>query len=233
MHKMRSVSALALASLMSATVWAADAPVLHVVGLAASASQEVTKDTLSVTLTTTREASDAGTVQTALKQALDAALTQAKRVAKPGQIDVQTGNFSVFPRYSPKGGINGWQGTAELVVEGKDIPGIAQLTGRITTLTIARVGTLLSKEQREKVEADVSAQAIAAYRAKAADYAKLFGYTGYTLREVNVGSNEPVAYAQMAMRQKTMSAANDESLPVELGKGTVTVTVNGTVQLNK
>ena len=35
-------------------------------------------------------------------------------------------------------------------------------------------------------------------------------------------------------RAKAMSvAASDESLPVEAGKGVVTVSVNGTVQMNK
>ncbi|MGY4828859.1 SIMPL domain-containing protein [Sphaerotilaceae bacterium SBD11-9] len=225
----------ALALLFAASsVWAADPAPQNVVGLAASASVEVTKDLLSVTLSTTREGTDAAAVQAGLKQALDAALAEAKKAAKPGQIEVQTGNFSLFPRYAQKGGITGWQGTAELGIEGRDIPGIAQLTGRITTMTIARVGTGLSREQREKVESDVAAQAIARYRAKAADYAKQFGFSGYTLREVNVNASEPAAYAAAPMlRQGGMAVASAEALPVELGKGTVTVNVNGTVQLTK
>lgn len=210
---------------------AAELPPQNVVGLSASASVEVAKDVLSVTLSTTREGNDAATVQSGLKQALDAALAVAKKAAKPGQIEVQTGNFSLFPRYSNKGGITGWQGTAELSIEGRDIPGIAQLTGRITTLTIARVGTNLSREQREKIESDVAAQAIARYRAKAADYAKQFGYAGYTLREVNVSADQPGFVSAPMMRAKTMSASADESLPVDAGKGTVTVTVSGTVQM--
>ncbi|MBC7958217.1 MAG: SIMPL domain-containing protein [Cytophagales bacterium] len=230
-HKIKMALVLALAA---APVWAADPPPQNVIGLSASASLEVTKDLLSVTLSTARDGTDAATVQSALKQALDAALAEAKKVAKPGQIDVQTGNFSLFPRYSNKGGITGWQGTAELGIEGRDIPGIAKLTGRITTMTIARVGTGLSKEQREKVESDVAADAIARYRAKAADYAKQFGFSGYTVREVNVNSNEPVNYASAGMVRMNAKAADaSESLPVELGKGTVSVTVNGTVQLLK
>lgn len=229
-HKLEMALVLALAA---APVWAVDPPPQNVVGLSASASIEVTKDLLSVTLSTTRDGSDAATVQSALKQALDAALAEAKKAAKPGQIDVQTGNFSLFPRYSNKGGITGWQGTAELGIEGRDIPGIAQLTGRITTLTIARVGTNLSREQREKVESDVAAQAITRYRAKAADYAKQFGFTGFTVREVNVNSNEPVAYAASPMVRQSAMVASSEALPVELGKGTVTVMVNGTVQMTK
>jgi predicted secreted protein len=220
---------------LASTAWAADVPPQNVVSLSASASVEVTKDLLNVTLSTTREGTDAATVQAGLKQALDAALAEARKAAKPGQIEVQTGNFSLFPRYSNKGGITGWQGTAELSVEGKDVPGIAQLTGRITTMTIARVGTSLSREQREKVEGDVAAQAIARYRAKAAEISKQFGFSGYTLREVSVNSNEAPGYAPMvAMRAKAdMMSSAEASLPTELGKGTVSVSVNGSVQMTK
>jgi predicted secreted protein len=202
-----------------------------VVGLTASASTEVTKDLLNVALSVTREGQDAAAVQNQLKQALDAALAEAKKVAKPGQLEVQTGNFSLYPRYAAKGGINGWQGSAELIVEGKDMPAIGTLTGKITTMTIARVGYGISRELREKVEGDVAAQAIARYRAKAADYAKQFGYAGYTIREVNVNTDVPMGGPVPMMRAKAMSASADESLPIEAGKGTVTVTVNGTVQM--
>lgn len=204
-----------------------------VVGLSTSATAEVTKDLLSVVLTTTREGADAAVVQAGLKQALDAALVEARKAAKPGQIDVQTGNFSVFPKYTNKGVINGWQGSAELQIEGRDVTGIAKLAGRITTLSIGRVATNLSREEREKVEASLAAEAIARYRVKAADYAKQFGYTGYVLREVQVGASEPGFAPQMMVRKAAMSSAEDSSLPVELGKGTVVVNVNGTVQLTK
>jgi predicted secreted protein len=217
-----------------ARVRAETPPAQGVVSLAASASIEVTKDLLSVTLSTTREGQDAGVVQSQLKQALDAALLEAKKVAKPGQVEVQTGNFSLYPRYASKGGISGWQGTAELVIEGKDMSTIGALTGRITTLTIARASYGVSRELREKVEADVTAQAIMRYRAKAAEYAKQFGYAGYVIREVNVGSSEPQGYAPLPMlRAKAMSAASDEPLPVEAGKATLSVVVNGSVQLMK
>ena len=79
---------------------------------------EVTKDVLAIAFNTTREGSDAGAVQSQLKQALETALAEARKAARPGQVDVRTGNFSLYPRYSPKGGINGWQGSAEMIVEG-------------------------------------------------------------------------------------------------------------------
>ena len=218
---------------LGGVVNASDLPVPQgVVNLSASASVEVARDVLSVTLSATRDGADAAAVQSALKQALDAALAEARKVAKPGQLDVQTGNFALFPRYSKQNVISGWQGSAELTVEGRDMQAIAALTGRITSMTIARVGSSLSRELREKLEADLAAQAIARYRAKAGDYAKQFGYSGFTVREVNVTTGEP-SYPPPMVRMKAMAASSDEALPVEAGKGTVTVSVNGNVQMQK
>ena len=230
---MRHPSLVIASMLIVPAAFAADSQPAGVLNLSASASAEVTKDLLTVVLSTTRDGTDAGAVQSALKQALDAALAEAKRVAKPGQLEVQTGNFSLYPRHASKGGITGWQGSAELVIEGRDMTAIGQLTGRIVTLTIARVGQSLSREQREKAEAEVSAQAIARYRAKAAEYARQFGYASVVVREINVQASEPPGFVPMAMtRAKTMQAA-DESLPVEAGKASVTVMVNGSVQMLK
>ncbi|MDE2296872.1 MAG: SIMPL domain-containing protein [Burkholderiales bacterium] len=211
---------------------AADAPPPQgVVSLASSASVDVTKDVLSVTFNTTREGADAAAVQLQLKQALDTALAEAKKVARPGQLEVQTGNFSLAPHYTNKGAMNGWQGSTELIVEGRDMQAIAQLSGRITTLTISRVAYNLSRELREKVEGEVAAQAIARYRAKAADYARQFGYTGYTIREVSVGTSESPPFRPVAaMQARALAAGSDEALPVEPGKGTVMVSVSGSVQ---
>ena len=207
------------------------APPQGVLNLSATAQTEVTKDVLAVVLTATREGPDAGSVQSALKQALDAALTEARKAVKPRELEVHTGGFSLYPRYGNKGAISGWQGSAELVVEGRDMQAIAQLTGRLPTVAIARVGYSLSREAGEKVEAQLGAEAIGRYRAKAAEMAKQFGYTGFTIREVSVQTNEsggmPVPMAAMRMK----AAAADETLPVEPGKGQVTVTVNGTVQM--
>jgi len=209
-------------------------PPSNVLSLSASASVEVAKDMISVVFSTTREGSDAAAVQTQLKQALDTALTEARKAAKPGQIEVQTGNFSLYPRYSQKGAPSGWQGTAELVVEGRDMPGIAQLTGRITTLSIARVSYGLARETREKIEADASAQAIARFRSRADTMSRQFGFGGYTLREVQVsGGDAPRFQPAPMLRAQAAMASADEALPVEAGKAAVTVTVSGSVQMAK
>ena len=227
--KLLSVFALAALPAFGQTL----APPLGVANLASSATVEIDRDVLAITLSTSRDGADAAGVQSQLKQALDAALAEARKVAKAGQVEVRTGAFSLSPRYTNKGVASGWQGSAELVVEGRDMQAIAQLTGRITTLTIARVGYQLSRELREGAEAEVTAQAIARFRAQAAATARQFGYAGYEIREVHVGTQQPTPYAprQMAMRAAGDASMASEALPVEAGKGSVTATVNGSVQM--
>ena len=212
-------------------------PPQGVLGLTANASVEVAKDLLAVTFSTTREGVDANTVQAQLKQALDAALGEAKKAARPGQVDVQTGNFSLYPRYANTTGpgraptITGWQGSAEIIVEGRDMAAIGQLTARITTMTIARVTYRLSREASQRVEGDVAAGAIGAFRSKAESYARLFGYGGYAVREVSVSSNDQQPVPLAMARVQTASASPADALSVEPGKALVTATVNGTVQM--
>jgi len=212
-------------------------PPQGVLGLTANASVEVAKDLLAVTFSTTREGVDANTVQAQLKQALDAALGEAKKAARPGQVDVQTGNFSLYPRYANTTGpgraptITGWQGSAEIIVEGRDMAAIGQLTARITTMTIARVAYRLSREASQRVEGDVVAGAIGAFRSKAESYARLFGYGGYAVREVSVSSNDQQPVPLAMARVQTASASPADALSVEPGKAIVTATVNGTVQM--
>jgi predicted secreted protein len=226
-----AAAALAFTVLSAAAQGQPYAPPQNVLQLSASGSVEVQQDLLSLSLTTTREGSDANVVQGQLKQALDAALVEARKAALPGQLDVRTGNFSLHPRYTQGGRISGWNGTAELVLEGRDFGRITQTAAKIQTMTLGGVSFGLSREQRAKVETDAQSIAIERFKAKAAELSKGFGFTGYSLREVSVNANDqgfprPV---RMAMEAKASSA--DSPLQVEAGKSTVMVTVSGTVQL--
>lgn len=206
--------------------------VQNIAQLTASGSVEVQQDVLSISMSTTRDGVDAGAVQTQLKQALDTALTQAKQSALAGQLDVRTGNFSLYPRYGKDGKINGWQGSTELVLEGKDFPRITTTAGKIQSLTLGNVSFALSREQRAKVEGEAQTLAIERFKAKALEVAKSFGFTGYTLRDVTINANDQGYIPRprmMAMQAKSDMA--ESAVPVEAGKSTVVVNVAGSVQM--
>lgn len=206
-------------------------PPQNVISLSATATVEVAKDWLTVVFSTTREGADAAAVQGQLRQALDQALAEARKAARPGQLEVHTGGFSLYPRHAPKGGIIGWQGSTELVVQGRDSQAIAALTARVPSLSIARVFFSLSREGREKVEADVTAQAIERFRARAETVSKQFGFAGYSVREVSLSTDGGAVPVQPIVRMQSMRSGADEALPVEAGKATVSATVSGSVQM--
>ena len=205
----------------------------NVVQLASSASMDVAQDWLTVTMGTTREGADPTAVQEQLRQALDSALTEAKKAAKAGAMDVHTGQFSLQPRYGREGKITGWQGSTALVLEGTDFARIGATAGKLQPLTISSSNFSLSRDGRAKVEAEVQALAIERFRAKAGGIATRFGFKGYSLREVSVNlmdsGQDPRPRVMMALAK---GMASDAPIPVEAGTAAVVVQVNGSVQLN-
>jgi predicted secreted protein len=206
-------------------------PPQNVMQLSGSGTVEVLQDMLTMNLTTTREGSDANAVQAQVKAALEAALAEARKAASPGQMDVRTGNFSLYPRYGRDGKITSWNGTAELVLEGRDFARIAQTAGRIQSMTVGNANFSLSREQRTKVEAEAQAIAIERFKAKAGEIAKGFGFAGYGLREIAVTANDQGFTPRAPRLMAATSSISQEPVPVEAGKSSVTVTVSGTVQL--
>jgi predicted secreted protein len=204
----------------------------NVVSLQSSGTVEVQQDLLMITMSTSKDGADAAAVQTQLKTALDAALAEAKKTAQPGQMDVRTGAFNMYPRYSRDSKITGWQGTTELVLEGRDFARISAAAGKINTLTLGQVSFALSREARAKVEGEAQAQAIERFKAKASEISKNFGFSGYSIREVSVNANDqgfaPRGRVEM-MQAKSMSS--DAPVPVEAGRSNVVVQVSGSVQM--
>ncbi|WP_425775808.1 SIMPL domain-containing protein [Hydrogenophaga sp. T2] len=204
----------------------------NVVSLSASGHLEVPQDWLTVMLSTTKEGADAATVQNQLKQAVDAALATAQAQARPQQLEVRTGNLRLYPRYGSNGRISGWQGQAELVLEGRDVARVSEVAGRIQTMSVSNMGFSLSRDARLALESQVQAQAIERFRARAAEVAKGFGFSGYTLREVSVSSADmPERPVPRMMAMEAKAAAADMPVPTAAGTATVSVTVSGSVQL--
>ncbi len=207
-------------------------PVLNVVQLSANGAVDIGQDVLSISMNTTRDGPDAAVVQSQLKTAMDAALAEAKKNALSGQLDVRTGTFSLYPRYGRDGKTVSWQGSAELVLEGRDFARISATAGKIQSLTVGSVSFGLSRELRNTVEAQAQGIAIERFKARAGEIARSFGFASYSLREVSVNANDQgFAPRPRMMAMEARAASADAPVPVEAGKTAVLVTVSGSVQL--
>lgn len=232
-----AVLAFGLAGNTPIAALAADSQSGNQLAFSTSASMEVTRDVLTVSLQVMRDGNEASAVQSALKQVLDAALSEARRQADPAGVAmaVRTEGFNLSPRYGREGKPNGWTGTAGLVLEGKDIARVATTAGKLTGMNIVGTGYSLSRELRERNEAELTAQAIQKFRARAEEMARQFGFTGYQLREVNVQSSDSDLGGRpaLAMVRATAMQADAAPLPTEAGKGLLSATVQGSVTLTR
>ena len=205
----------------------------NVAQLSARGAVEVQQDELILTLGASADGKDAANVQAQLRQVVDAALKVARSQAEAPQMEVRTGQFSLYPRNGRNGEITGWQGRAELVLQGRDFARITATAARIQGMPIANVGFGLSRSESERAEREAQSQAIEAFKARAATLTKAFGFAGYALREVSVSSQGqmPLPRQRMMAMEAKISSMADSALPVEAGKSTVEVTVSGSVQM--
>lgn len=232
------VAALAVVWLQAPMAYAEQASVANVpanvVNLSASGFLEVPQDWLTLRLNATREGDNAAAVQAQLRTALDTGMATARAAAAPNQqLQARSGAFGVYPRYDKNGKISGWQGNAELVLEGRDFTRIADTAAKIQSLTIAGMDFSLSRETQQKLETDVQALAIDRFKSRAKAVAKGFGFNDFALREINVSSAEEGGGMQprmMAMEAKAYSGAS-KPVAVEPGVSKVNVSVSGTVVL--
>ena len=207
---------------------------MNVVQLAAQGVVEVKQDWMTATLSATKDGRDAATVQAQLQKMVEAAMTTLRADAHSGQMEVSTGNFSISPRYGNNGKVEGWQGQADIVLQGRDFVRITQAAANVQDLTMGSIGFGLSREAREKVEGEAQAKAIENFRQRAAAISKSFGFAGYSLRDVSVSSSggfvRPQPRARMMAMSKSM-AMDAAPVAVESDKAEVTVSVSGSVQM--
>ena len=204
-----------------------------VLSLSAQASADVPQDVVDITLFYEQEAQDPASLTTVLNQRADAALRQAKGV---DNVTAHSGSFTVFPSTDRDGRISAWRGRTEVVLESKDFAAASKLAGKMSdSMQVGSVTFSLSPEAQRTAEQKLSTQAIASFKQQAQSSAQAFGYSGYAIREVNIGRNGSSPRPVMMMAARNMSADAKMSAPMALEGGTSTVTVNvsGSVQMNR
>jgi predicted secreted protein len=210
----------------------AHAPVNQVLHLSASSQTEVPQDWLVISLSVQKEGLQAPAVQKQINAILSSALAVATPVSKPGALEVKTGDMNVSPRYGRDGKMNGWVGSAQLVLQGRDVEQITTLAGRMPDLTVSQIDWRLSSEQKTAAEARIQAEAVAHFQSNAQSLTKQFGFAAYTLREVRVSAQEVgegAVMTRMAMAQ--MDTPASMPVPSVAGKSRVVVNISGSIVL--
>ncbi|ADG14806.1 protein of unknown function DUF541 [Paraburkholderia atlantica] len=201
-----------------------------VLSLNAQASAEVPQDEVEITLFYEQEASEPSALTSTLNQRADAALQKARGVAG---VTARSGAFSIFPSTDRDGRISAWRGRTEVVLESRDFAAASKLAGQMASIMqVGNVRFSLSPEAQRAAEQRLSGEAIKSFREQAAASSQAFGFSGYSIREVNVNHSGVMPRPMMMMSARAMGAdAKNAPMPLEGGTSTVTVNVSGSVQM--
>ena len=212
-----------------------EVPVADVLNIDATVSSDVAPDLAVITLAIVREGSDVAPLSRDVNETLARAFAEAK---KAPSVIASNGAYSTVPRYdnrlssSGPATRTGWQVQAEIVLKSRDFEALGVLVGKLSqTLQITRSGFEISPELRARESSALLDRGARAFQDKAAAAARAFGYAGYSIRQITIGDaqqNGGIRARSFAVEQKVSAP-----LPVESGEVTLTLTINGSLQLRK
>lgn len=240
---MRYITNILLAAIMAVAATAASAqaekaPPKNVVNITTDAEVELPQDWLMVTLSSTEQGADATAVKQKLTDSTNSALATIRKGLVGSDKKVarySTKRFSITPSYDRTGKINGWTGRSEVLLEGSDIPLIAETAGLVKTMNVASTNYTVSKESVAAAEANLRSLVIEKFKAYSMGVASDFGFKSYSIKEVTIGSSGQFSIPAaprlaMAMAKAELAQA---PIPVEAGSSTMRATASGSIVLEK
>ncbi len=201
-------------------------PTYNRINLSVSAQQEVDNDILVAVLFAQEEGKSAARLAKDVNRKISAAVTKAKQA---DGIKVQTLDYTTSPTYR-KQAVSGWRVRQSIRLESKDPATLSGLIGDLQKeLGVSRINYALSPETRAAIEESLIADAIGRFNNRAKLIQTQMGRQNHKLVQMNInsGGNSPQPRYQMAMMEKSRSAAPQ----LEAGTQTVTINIQGTIEL--
>lgn len=207
-------------------------PPADVLSLDATVTSEIAPDLATIVLAIDREGTDPAALSREVNQALAQALARAREVSA---VQAASGGYTTFPRQDNRGKRTGWQLRAELILKSKDFTRLSQLAGQLgSDLQVTSSRFDVSPELRSSEENRLINAAAEAFRNKATAAVKAFGFTGYRIREVQLGAaGQQSGPRPVILRAMSREGGADTGLPLESGRVTLSLTVSGSVQMQR
>ncbi len=224
-------TAIALIAIFSLNAQAADS--LPTVDLSAQGTATAANDLGRADAYFEASADDPAAVAQKVNQVMAAAL----KIAKPfTTVSVKTSGMSTWPIYSKISSssgngnqtISGWRMRSNLNLESTDIAALSRLMGELqTTLAIGNLQLMPAPATLDAANDAATRDALKAFEARAKLVTDTLGRK-YRLKALNI--NEQGGPAPM-FRGRAMASMAAAPAPIEAGDSTITVQVNGTIEL--
>lgn len=198
------------------------------INLSAGAQGKAANDILVAILFSRSEGPSAEPLAGEVNKAIAAGIELAKKVP---EVAVQTLDYQTFPTYQNQK-VTGWSVQQSIRLESKNPEQLSQLVGELQkTLKIEAINYLVSPENLRSTEDRLMSEALKAFQQRAELITRELGRKRYRMvaLEVNTGGTAP-APLRPGVRAMAMGAAAAPPV-IEAGEQPVTVTVQGTIEL--
>ncbi|MCP5268683.1 MAG: SIMPL domain-containing protein [Zoogloeaceae bacterium] len=197
------------------------------VDLSAEASQPAANDLARATLFAEVNSPSPGDAANKVNGLINNAISTAK---KYGRVKVSSGNTHTYPVYAKDRKIESWRMRSEIQLESSDTASLSELIGKLQrTLGVAGITLSPASETRKKAESAAMIEAIAAFKERAKIIADTLGKP-YRIKHLSVG-NQSYRPPTPMLRAAPMAAMEAAPMPVEAGESSISVTINGQIEL--
>ena len=221
---------LALAMLAQPAVAGSDELRYNRVNLNESAQTEVENDLLVAVVSAQAEGSEAQTPADEVNRLMDWAVSMAKGLP---EVKVQTLGYRTTPIYN-KNKVRGWRVSQSLRLESRDSRLLGDLIARLQEqLQVQSIAYQVSDEQRRRHLDDLTDAALDRFQARSRAIAKAMGRSGFRLVQIHIndGQRNPMPMARGAMLEAASADFSVAPARIEAGTQTMTVSVNGEIEL--
>lgn len=228
---MRPTLALLALLLVSPLALADNGLHFDMINLQASASADVDNDELITQLQVFEEGPDPARLTSTVNKRTALVLDAINHF---DAIRAKTSGYSTRPVYH-KGEITHWQVSQQLTLETNDFAQMSRLVADIDRLaTIQSMRFQLSREKAESVQAELTEQAIASFKNKAALIARQLDRDGYRLVTLHINSDPggPMPVMERAMVMSADMGGSGVPAALSAGSNEVSVQLNGSIQLD-
>lgn len=199
------------------------------INLSASAQGKAPNDVLVAVLFQRSEGPSAEQLAADVNKAISAGLLLAKKVP---EVTVQTLDYQTYPTYQNQK-VNGWSVQQSIRLESKNSEKFAQVIADLQkTLKVESIGYQVSPENMRATEDKLITQAMQAFQQRADLVTHELGRKRYRVVSLDVNAGGiPMPVFRVSAKSAAMDAPGAAPPSIEAGEQTVTVTVQGTIEL--
>ena len=197
--------------------------------LSATATVNLSQDTVHITLAAEEAAASQDAVAGALNKKLDSVMQEAK---KDKNVSARSGTYRIWPTTDKDGKISQWRGHAEIILKSGDFAASSSLAAKLSDrMPINNLSFSVSDEKKAEQEEKLIQQAVQSLNTRAKILASALGYKDYQIIKIDLGGSGNYPISPVPRMMSAMATKDSVNVPIEAGEESLSVSIQAEISL--